>query len=1088
MLHNIRKIDAFIPSLNLGKIFLKNQQKNNLLTYQNLLNTKKNGKNNKNKIIMNSVTGNEILTILNDEFDIKEKNLKTTIQSFSPNYRRLITILIFSSSLLFGWILAPSKNKIISLGFSGIFGVFGFLLVKKFNSKNNAIIKKKIVQYLKSTESISDAVRCEKVFSKIQQEFNLSYEDLKIEVFEIYQKYLELLLKKPIIKLQEIQEIIKLKSILGLSQQEIGDCHYQFAQNLYKTFIVMKEREDTNDSNLIVNNFFFLSDRMFSLDTVKGYQYELARIRKIFLLSEENVKKDCIQKGTNLYKNYIEERLKNKSVSTTTLYDIASILGLNEQLKTKINLEFFDMKISKTIVLGKKITEENIKFMHLLKDLLNIQEEIFQKIVSNKTGPFFSDEIIKIMEESISKNGDENIKNFTEKIVSIKNDFLLSEEFCFIFFTIGITKILNQKIEAVLRSKNRKNIDFQDDVLKLLILRKNFESIFCNLFPEKRKNFSEKLEEILLRANSNFNNEELKQVYKLYFNECLNKGIPTTPEDEENLLNLQKILGLEAQKIEEIKKSCIEPLFYKQIEKFFKEKDYSQTNKEKIENLILALKMEYNIAIKIKMDFYKEYLTNILSKDGFPTKVDENNLDELRRFFSLRYKDVQESHDLLSEPKYSKSMLEAMGATGVIPSNYWNGLEKLRKRLRMSEKKAKEIFYKTVKEKLRVGFEKAVMENKRKKLSKETEGKENGEDPNIIKGAGTALGIEVGNSTGNELINIVDFYTKNGVFVEKDKVINKTKQKTLCGQNGRKENKNFSKSRIEYIYPVNLEGSFQKKITSDMYRDYLVDCFSAKTQNEKRKLFYNLEKLGPILGLNKNEIENVHTNVGSLVYKQFLSQSLNKGFISKPDMAFLSNIQNTLSLTGEQCSDFIREAKRNKISFLIEGIFSSPKIDSNKVSELRETTKQLGVDLSNDLEISNDQRSKLFRVEIDAAIEKGLIDNENQQLIKDIQLSYGLNDDLSKKILVEIISQRCENYLLNAIASLRRNSMSNLVSEVEKMLNFGTFLPVYIKNSIISKKERMELFSKYQIENNSSLSEDVFSKKIDLLKIMLGIE
>jgi hypothetical protein len=66
--------------------------------------------------------------------------------------------------------------------------------------------------------------------------------------------------------------------------------------------------------------------------------------------------------------------------------------------------------------------------------------------------------------------------------------------------------------------------------------------------------------------------------------------------------------------------------------------------------------------------------------------------------------------------------------------------------------------------------------------------------------------------------------------------------------------------------------------------------------------------------------------------------------------------------------------------------------------------------------------------------------------------------------------------------------MSNLVSEVEKMLNFGTFLPVYIKNSIISKKERMELFSKYQIENNSSLSEDVFSKKIDLLKIMLGIE
>lgn len=726
--------------------------------------------------------------------------------------------------------------------------------------------------------------------------------------------------------------------------------------------------------------------------------------------------------------------------------------------------------------------------MESIRNLLNIPEKISQDFLNNKTGPFFSAEIIKIMEESITHNSEEKIKFYTEKIFLMKKDFLLTEEFFFVFFVLGITKIIKQKIDNVLKSRKKKIQDFQDDAHRLLILRKNFENIFCNLFPEKRKNFSEKLEEILLGANSNFKVEEVKQVYKLYFDGCLDKGLPISNEDEENLLNLQKILGLDTYKTEEIKKISIEPIFFKQIEKFFREKDYSQENKEKLENLKIMLKMEHSATLRIKLDFYKEYLKNILSKDGFPTKEDENSLDDLRKFFSLRYKDVQESHDSFSEQKYQKAMLEAMGATGIIPSNYWSGLEKLRKRLRMSEKKAKEIFYKTVQEKLRLGFEKAVMENKKKKQGNETEGNEIGEDPNIIKGAGTTLGIEVGNSSGNELLNIVDLYTKNGVFVESEKILNKKKQKVLCGQNGRKENKNYSRTKKEYIYPVNLDGLFQKKITSDMYRDYLVDCFSAKTQNEKRKLFYNLEKLGPILGLNKNEIENIHSTVGSLVYKQYLAQALTKGFISKPEMGFLSNIQTTLSLSSEQCSEFIREAKKNKISFITESIFSSPKIDASRVSELREIAKQLGVDLANDLEISNEQRSKLFRIEIDAAIEKGQINNQNQQLIKDVQISYGLNDDSSKKILIEIISQRCENHLLNAIASLRRNSMSNLIMEIEKMLSFGTFLPVYIKNSMVSKKERTELFSKYQLENNDTISEDTYSKKIELLKIMLGTE
>ena len=158
-----------------------------------------------------------------------------------------------------------------------------------------------------------------------------------------------------------------------------------------------------------------------------------------------------------------------------------------------------------------------------------------------------------------------------------------------------------------------------------------------------------------------------------------------------------------------------------------------------------------------------------------------------------------------------------------------------------------------------------------------------------------------------------------------------------------------------------------------MYKDYLVECFSVKSQTEKRKLFNNLEKLGPILGLNPGEIQSIHSSVGSVVYRQYLAQALTKGFLEKSEMAFLSNIQATLSMESGKCAEFIREAKKNKVSIMVESIFATSKVSADRVAEMRKVAEQLDVDLNKDLEISNDQRSRMFRVEIDSAIENGKI-------------------------------------------------------------------------------------------------------------------
>lgn len=185
---------------------------------------------------------------------------------------------------------------------------------------------------------------------------------------------------------------------------------------------------------------------------------------------------------------------------------------------------------------------------------------------------------------------------------------------------------------------------------------------------------------------------------------------------------------------------------------------------------------------------------------------------------------------------------------------------------------------------------------------------------------------------------------------------------------------------------------------------------------------------------------------------------------------------------------FYQRSKKNKIALLVESIFVTPKINPSRVSEMRKIAKQLGVDLAKDIDVSAEQKSKMFKIEIDSGIEKGLISIDNQELINEIQTSIGLEDDVARKVLLNCISSRCENYLLNAVASLRKGSMSEVIQEMEKMLNFGKLLPIYIKNPIASKKERIDLYSIYQTEHDEKMDEKTYGENLKLLKKMLGIE
>lgn len=576
---------------------------------------------------------------------------------------------------------------------------------------------------------------------------------------------------------------------------------------------------------------------------------------------------------------------------------------------------------------------------------------------------------------------------------------------------------------------------------------------------------------------------ETQEILKAFIGNLLEDPI-ITEDKEKSIKNLRLILNISETNSASIFKNVVGPIYQEGVKKTVDKNELNDQEKNSISLLASSLKIEENLAVILKTSIYREKLKELVASKSVFGPQDLKNLDQIRIFLGLSYSNVQTIHDTICEPIFKKSVQEAMGASGIVPSNYWEGLEKLRKRLRLTESKAKEIFYIVMKERLKILFEKAIADDKKKKQPKEEGGKDLGEDPTVSKGSGTALGIEASNPEGNELLNLVEIYFRNRVFSDKEIPTNEQKKGALKGLGGRVETQLKSKTEISFSYPVTLNGLFDKKVLSDLYKQYLIECFSSKLQSEKRKLFSNLNKLGPILGLEKDEISAIHSSVGVSIYQRFLSQSLSKGFLDNSDTAFLTTIQNTLSMENSVCNQLIKDSKKGVVSLAVERVFASPKINPDNVVNIRKMADQFNIDLEQDLSISNEQRSKLFRIEIDTGIERGEISSENLEAIVKIQKCYGLENSAAKKVLFDCINTRCEGHLLNAIASLRRSDDVGVMKELENLLNFGELIPIKFQNNLVSGNEKSQLLSILKLNIGDSETQ---KKKLNLFETMLDL-
>mmetsp|Transcript_2124 Transcript_2124/g.8341 ORF Transcript_2124/g.8341 Transcript_2124/m.8341 type:complete len:381 (+) Transcript_2124:2314-3456(+) len=369
-----------------------------------------------------------------------------------------------------------------------------------------------------------------------------------------------------------------------------------------------------------------------------------------------------------------------------------------------------------------------------------------------------------------------------------------------------------------------------------------------------------------------------------------------------------------------------------------------------------------------------------------------------------------------------------MGSTGIIMDNVREALGKLKDRLMLSEETANEILYAVSKGRMKGYAMRALDSLERKRnVRGQTEQRDTGDDP-FIKRAGAQLGIDAG-GLNVELHNLVDFYNRNNLMAVSE---------VSYEEDGETKTKKVAE------FPVTLRDVLKMDVLNELYKQYLIQCFSAKSREEKERLFASLDQLGSILGLEQEEVDKIHSDIGSVIYRNYISQQLLVGNLEEKDIEFLASIQKSLAMTPKQCADIMLEAKKSRVAVLLEQTISRQKIFPENARKVRTTAKDLDVDIVKDLGVPNVDRMRTFNVEIDNGIETGEITEDEQGLIRDAKEGWQLSDEDAKTVLLENIEKRTSGLLVQAASSVRQGNQDNAVAEVATLLKFGRLLPAEV--------------------------------------------
>ncbi len=361
--------------------------------------------------------------LLND-LSFEKKDSKNYLENISPSSKNFLIIFATIASSIFSWIFTPSKGKLLSFLFSFFIGSTVYFALQKFNPKNTLGAQKKILEKLSEVKINSNLTE---FICNLEKDFSLTSDEIRSEILRVYKKFLMFFLKNSTVELDEVNKLISLKNSFGISSQEIGECHYECSQEIFNKNLLFLERQTSNESSQIINKFLFLSDRLFSLDSKKGYQYEISRIKRVLNFTAIDFEENQSKLSEDLYVKSIKSFQKNEKIYPNDLSEIKQLLGINEERSESINESLFRQQIRVNISDENGFDKNAIQNLKDLQKILYLSDEEFTLFVTKETSTMIKN---KIEEETknLSKNlSSDEINKILNNLQSLKKKFLIQD-------------------------------------------------------------------------------------------------------------------------------------------------------------------------------------------------------------------------------------------------------------------------------------------------------------------------------------------------------------------------------------------------------------------------------------------------------------------------------------------------------------------------------------------------------------------------------------------------------------------------------------------------------------------------------------
>jgi hypothetical protein len=543
----------------------------------------------------------------------------------------------------------------------------------------------------------------------------------------------------------------------------------------------------------------------------------------------------------------------------------------------------------------------------------------------------------------------------------------------------------------------------------------DFDKIFCNPYDKKS-------------ANGFMVSDERLKLYHIFLNRSVRKSTDGTLSDEAmaRIMEVKGLLGISDQQAEGESRKTFGPELQKVLQRAMTEivTDYTPelaaNMQVDVDEVIANYRLSTDFLREVGATFYAKAVSLVSAKapGGIPSKDQSKSLEVLQDMFKLEKEDTYEPHVEYFGSIYKKSVLEAMGTTGVIRPEFRDSLDQLRERLGVSEKSSKELFLEAVEQKMVPMVEWVGSEMERTMLTQQQlakrRGKDLGEDLfQTGKGADGVLGLGSEVNIMSDIMELVDFYTENDIA-----------EKSEDG---------------EITYPVTATGAgcLDPELSELLYRQFVVGGFQAQGEKATRYEGARTTWAG-ILGLEKETIEEVNTNIGNTVYDNLVSNAMKtKGSMDQQDMMFLANIQSKLGLTEEQGEKMLIDAQKKVLTEEIEALMDDPTPPGIKA--FREKCNSMGLDLQKDVGISKPRLTRMFELELIPGLKEGEITVENSDMFSEIQESLGIESEECEAMFETILLTLSKTAMDLVKGELLRGREDNCVDLIKEIVRYAAF-------------------------------------------------